>query len=166
MVAGLLLSLCLPACKVLERPKRDPKEMPGARTGFLTAKVAAYRHAMENMPPENKRYGNEYYIVSGIQDADPAHVKVLVAALADMHPKVVETDRIYTSAGNSKWMDGKPAIVWSSRVMRVTDDLHAFIIVGWAHSDTLYEFYEYETRYLKKQDAWEVVDYKTVADLN
>jgi len=136
--------------------------MPGAKNGYLTAKVAAFVHAMDNMPPESKRYGDEFYIAAGIFDADPAHAKVLMLALADRHPPVVDLKKIYTRDENSKWMTGKPAIVWTSKLLRVTEDSHAFFVVGWMHSNLLYEFFEYETRYIAKDDSWEVVDYMPV----
>jgi hypothetical protein len=157
------VALVLSACESLKLPgSGKPKEMPGARTGFLAAKVAAFRHAMENMPPEEKRYGEEFYIASGIHDGDAAHVRVLLQTLADMHPPVVEASRLYARDENSRWLDGKPAIAWTSKVQRVDDDSHVFIMVGWMHSNLIYQFYEYETRYLKKEDAWEVVDYKSI----
>ena len=157
------MALVLPACKTPKLPKAgddEAPEMPGSRTGFLPAKVAAYRHAMANMPEEDKRYGDEFYSVAAIHDQDASHVKVLVAALRDMHPPVVEHSQVYTRGENSKWHQGKPAIVWTSRVKEATDDVHVFIVIGWMHSNLLFQFYEYETRYLKRQDAWEVVDFK------
>lgn len=162
LTVAVILALCLPACKNLESSRRSPAERPGAKNGYLTAKVAAFMHAMENMPPDAKRYGDEFYIASGILDSDPAHAKVLIAALAGMHPPVVDVSRIYTRDENSKWMEGKPAIVWTSKVQRVTKDNHAFIIVGWVHSNLLYEFFEYDTRYVENDDSWEVVDYVPV----
>ncbi|MFT5412229.1 MAG: hypothetical protein ACI8XO_002210 [Verrucomicrobiales bacterium] len=151
-----------PACKTLERSERVPEGEPGVRTGYLTAKVVAYRHAMENQPKEDKRYGEGFYTAAGIVDEDPAHVKVLVAALDDMFPSVIEGSKIYTRDENSKWFEGKPAVVWNSRLMKKTDDLHVFIVLGWMHSNLLFQYYEYETRYLKKTDAWEVVGFELI----
>jgi hypothetical protein len=164
-VVGVILSLSLPACKTLESSRGDRSGRPGLKNGYLTAKVAAFLHAMENMPTESKRYGEEFYYASGIADADPAHAKVLVAALAGMHPPVVDAKKIYTRNENSQWMDGKPAIIWTSKVQRVDEDNHAFIIVGWMHSNLLYEFFEYETRHIRADDSWEVVDYVPVGQL-
>ena len=162
VVISLTFALCLPACKALKPAGQDPKKSPGAENGYLTAKVAAMAHAMDHMPPEAKRYGDEFYAGAGIYDPDPAHAKVLTLALGDMHPPVVELSEIYTRDENSKWLSGRPAIVWTSKLERVTKDMHAFFVVGWMHSNLLYEFFEYETRYVRENDSWKVVDYMAI----
>jgi hypothetical protein len=162
-MACLLLAVVITGCKTLNGgANRELEDMPGMKNNFLAAKVAAFRHAMERMPPESKRYGDEFYTVAGIQDPDPAHVQVLLLALADMHPPVTEASKLYTREGNSKWFGGKPAIVWTSKVQRVTEEVHVFVLLGWMHSNLLYEFFEYEVRYNKREDSWEIVDYKSV----
>ena len=165
LALALLVASGLSACNGL-KPRGsggdDAPEMPGARTGFLPAKGAAFRHAMARMPDEDKRYGDQYYAVAGIHDPDPSHEIVLVKALADMHPPVTVADEIYTRDQSSKWFDGRPAMVWTSRVERVTDDVHVFLIVGWTHSTLLYEFYEYEVRWLKRSDSWIVANFKPI----
>ena len=165
VLALLMMVFPLPACKGLRKNTingEDGPEMPGARTNFLPAKVVAFRHAMANMPDEEKRYGDEYYAASGIVDPDPSHVFVLKKALADMDPPVISADEIYTRGQNSKWMQGRPVMVWTSQVERVTEDVHVFLVVGWMHSNLLYQFFEYEVRWIKKNDSWELVDWKPI----
>lgn len=160
-----MLVVGLAGCKTLKLPELGSRSLgkaPGSENGFLAAKAVAFRHAMENMPAENKRFGDEFYIASGIHDADATHAKFLIAALNDMHPPVVSASSLYSRAEDSKWMDGKPAIAWTSKVERITKDKHVVVQVGWMHSNLIHEFFEYETRYTKKDDSWDVVDYKVI----
>ena len=159
-----LLMISLAGCKALEGGGRNPAPIPGAQNGYLAAKVVAFRSAMEFMPEEAKRYGEQSYVASGVSDTDPAHAKVIMAALGDMQPPVMPASNLYTRGENSKWLDGRPAIAWTSKVARLTPDQHVIVQVGWMHSNLVYEFYEYETRYSPKSDSWDVVDFTVLGN--
>ncbi len=75
---------------------------------------------------------------------------------------MITSEEIYTRDQNSKWLQGRPVMIWTSKLERVTDDVHVFLVVGWMHSNLLYQFFEYEVRWLKRSDSWEVVDYKPI----
>ena len=163
VATGLIMMVgFVTGCKSLDLKdkKEDGKEMPGARTGFLPAKVVAFRHAVGNMPEEDKRYGSERYAAMAISDRDPSHVKVLMATLAGADPPIIDMSDVYSRAGNSKWLNGKPIVVWSSKITQVTEDVHVFIVLGWMHSDQVYQFYEYKVRWIERSDSWEVADFK------
>ena len=163
-VFAALLMINFAGCKALEGGGRNRAPIPGAKNGYLAAKVVAFRSAMEYMPEEAKRYGDENYVASGVSDTDPSHAKVLLAALTDMQPPVMPTADLYTRGENSKWLGGKPAIAWTSKVARLTPEQHVIVQVGWMHSNLVYEFYEYETRYSPKSDSWDVADFTVLGN--
>ena len=169
-LATLLIAVGVAGC---EGPPKFPKlpegkgrkfgKIPGSENGFLAAKMVAFRHAMENMPEESKRYGDQNYAASGILDPVEAHTKVLIAGLRDMSPPVVDAGRFYTRLEESKWWNGRPVIVWTSKVSRLTKQKHVIVQVGWMHSALIHEFFEYEIRYSPKAKSWDIADYKVIA---
>jgi len=153
----------LPKVKDRAKDRVEKKEkIPGSGDNFLAAKVVAYRHAMENMPEDAKRFGSKKYIAAGVGEADPKHQLALITELQGIDPPVVPQSQIYSRSENSKWMDGKPALIWTSKIKGVNREKNVVMIVGWMHSNIIREFFIYELNYAGEESGWQVVDFEVV----
>jgi hypothetical protein len=129
-----------------EDGKDKIKEIP--RDGLLGAKLAALEYAMDNLPEEDRKFGDLDYVAYGIADSDSLHRKAMVAILKGRTPTVVDSSKFYSRSSNSQWMKGRPAIKW---IIEASKDpqhpLRVDVMVGWMHSQIINEFATYKIEY-------------------
>ena len=84
--------LMFSGCQSLQKSSKDRdekiKEVP--RDGLLGAKLAALEYAMDNLPDEDRKFGELDYVAYGITDSDSLHRNAMVAILKGRTPRVVD----------------------------------------------------------------------------
>ena len=142
----LMFSGCQSFKTFSEDGKDKIKEIP--RDGLLGAKLAALEYAMDNLPEEDRKFGDLDYAAYGIADSDSLHRKAMVAILKGRTPTVVDSAKFYSRSSNSQWMKGRPAIKW---IIEASKDpqhpLRVDVMVGWMHSQIINEFATYKVEY-------------------
>jgi|GEM_PF-1803770 hypothetical protein len=142
----LMFSGCQSFKTFSEDGKDKIKEIP--RDGLLGAKLAALEYAMDNLPEEDRKFGDLDYVAYGIADSDSLHRKAMVAILKGRTPTVVDSSKFYSRSSNSQWMKGRPAIKW---IIEASKDpqhpLRVDVMVGWMHSQIINEFATYKIEY-------------------
>ena len=131
------------------------KEVP--RDGLLGAKLAALEFAMDNLPDEDRKFGDFDYAAYGIADRDSLHRESIVAVLKGRTPTVVDAAKFYSRSSNSQWINGSPAMKW---IIEASKDpqhpLRVDVMVGWMHSQIINEFATYKVEY--DGVAWTILD--------
>ena len=78
--------LIFSGCQSLQKSSKDRddkiKEVP--RDGLLGAKLAALEFAMDNLPDEERKFGDMDYAAYGIADSDSLHKKAMSQNLYNM----------------------------------------------------------------------------------
>lgn len=142
----LMFSGCQSFKTSFDDGKDKIKEVP--RDGLLGAKLAALEYAMDNLPEEDRKFGDLDYAAYGIADSDSLHRKAMVAILKGRTPTVVDSSKFYSRSSNSQWMKGRPAIKW---IIEASKDpqhpLRVDVMVGWMHSQIINEFATYKVEY-------------------
>jgi len=149
--------LLFSGCQTLRTSSEDKeiKEVP--RDGLLGAKLAALEFAMDNLPDEDRKFGDLDYAAYGIADSDSLHTKAMVAILKGRTPTVVDSAKFYSRSSNSQWINGSPAMKW---IIEASKDpqhpLRVDVMVGWMHSQIINEFATYKVEY--DGVVWTILD--------
>ena len=151
--------LMFSGCQSLQKSSKDRdekiKEVP--RDGLLGAKFAALEFAMDNLPDEDRKFGDLDYAAYGIADSDSLHKKAMVAILKGRTPTVVDSAKFYSRSSNSQWMNGRPAMKWITEASKDPQHpLRVDVMVGWMHSQIINEFATYKVEY--DGVVWTILD--------
>jgi len=151
--------LMFSGCQSLQKSSKDRdekiKEVP--RDGLLGAKLAALEFAMDNLPDEDRKFGDLDYVAYGIADSDSLHKKAIVAILKGRTPIVVDSAKFYSRSSNSQWMNGRPAMKWITEASKDPQHpLRVDVMVGWMHSQIINEFATYKVEY--DGVVWTILD--------
>ena len=151
--------LMFSGCQSFQTSSEDESEKlkAGPRDGLLGAKLAALEYAMDNLPDEDRKFGELDYVAYGITDSDSLHRNAMVAILKGRTPRVVDSAKFYSRSSNSQWMNGRPAMKW---IIEASKDpqhpLRVDVMVGWMHSQIINEFATYKVEY--DGVVWTILD--------